>query len=96
MHMPIIIAEIKLKLPPTNQIKLGMLVRKGYKNKHEILTDTAGWDDSVDSRLIRNISIWFKSSYAIFMFTGIHVMDTKKFYELRGFYQALEIFPIIK
>ena len=32
--MPIIIAEIKLKLPPTNQIESRMLVRKGYKNKH--------------------------------------------------------------
>ena len=51
---------------------------------------------AVDSLLIRNISIWFKLSYAIFMFTGIHAMDTKKFYDLRGFYQALEIFPIIK
>ena len=42
MHMPIIIAEIKLKLPPTNQIKLRMLVRKGYKNKHQIIAGTAG------------------------------------------------------
>ena len=41
-------------------------------------------------------TIWFKLSYAIFMFTGIHAIDTKKFYELRGFYLALEIFPIIK
>ena len=31
--------KLRLKLPPTNQIELRMLVRKGYKNKHSIPSD---------------------------------------------------------